>query len=102
MVAIPIEEGEAPRAVTVSTQSFQPEILTEITPELFRCNAPPLRAAGDRASQHNADVQMRVMVVPDSWVPPNPGLFQKDVMNSLGDLGEQMGADPVNWRTEPP
>ena len=52
--------------------------------------------------KHNADVQVRVMAVPDSWVPPSPGVFQKDVMNSLADLGEQMGADTVNWRTEPP
>jgi hypothetical protein len=52
--------------------------------------------------KHNADVQVRVMAVPDSWVPPSPGVFQKDVMNSLADLGEQMGADPANWRTEPP
>ena len=45
---------------------------------------------------------MRVMAVPDSWVPPSPGVFQKDVMNVLADLGEQMGADPNSWRTEPP
>ena len=40
--------------------------------------------------------------VPEEWVPPSPGSFQADVMNQLADLGEQMGADPTRWRTEPP
>lgn len=52
--------------------------------------------------KHNADVEVRVMAVPDTWVAPSPGTFQKDVMNALADLGEKMGADPANWRTDPP
>jgi predicted acylesterase/phospholipase RssA len=52
--------------------------------------------------KYGADVQVRVMAVPDSWIPPSPGVFKNDVMNSLADLGEQMGADPKNWRTTPP
>jgi len=52
--------------------------------------------------KQNADVQVRVIAVPDSWVPPSPGVFQKNVMNALADLGEQMGADPTSWRHEPP
>jgi predicted acylesterase/phospholipase RssA len=52
--------------------------------------------------KHNADVEVRVMAVPDAWVPPKPGTFQKEVMNALADLGERMGADPASWRTEPP
>ena len=45
---------------------------------------------------------MRVIAVPDAWVPPSPGQFQKDVMNALADMGEQMGVDPASWRTEGP
>ena len=52
--------------------------------------------------KHKADIEVRVMAVPDEWIPPSPGNFQKDVMNSLADLGEKMGADPGSWRTDPP
>jgi predicted acylesterase/phospholipase RssA len=52
--------------------------------------------------KHQAEVEVRVMAVPDTWVPPVPGTFQKEVMNALADLGERMGADPASWRTQPP
>jgi predicted acylesterase/phospholipase RssA len=52
--------------------------------------------------KYGADVQVRVMSVPDDWVPPSPGVFKNDVMNNLADLGEKMGADPGSWRTTPP
>ena len=52
--------------------------------------------------KYQADTQVRVIAVPDTWVPPSPGQFQKDVMNALADMGEQMGADPASWRTEAP
>lgn len=52
--------------------------------------------------KYNVDIEVRVMAVPDDWVPPKPGSFVKEVMNELTDLGEKMGADPANWRTAPP
>jgi predicted acylesterase/phospholipase RssA len=52
--------------------------------------------------KYGADVQVRVMAVPDSWAPPKPGTFVAEVMNELADLGEKMGADPAAWRTEAP
>jgi hypothetical protein len=52
--------------------------------------------------KHGADVQVRVIAVPDDWVPPKPGTFVTEVMNNLADLGEKMGADPASWRAEPP
>jgi predicted acylesterase/phospholipase RssA len=52
--------------------------------------------------KHNVDVEVRVMAVPDEWVPPKPGTFVPEVMNNLADLGEKMGANPASWRTEPP
>src|SRR5262245_1091346 len=52
--------------------------------------------------KYGADVEVRVMAVPDAWIPPSPGTFKADVMNELADLGEQMGADPSRWRTESP
>jgi hypothetical protein len=52
--------------------------------------------------KHGADVQVRLMAVPDSFIPPRPGSFQAEVMNELADMGERMGADPASWRTEAP
>jgi hypothetical protein len=52
--------------------------------------------------KYNADARGASWPFPEWWVPPSPRQVQKDVMNSLADLGEQMGADPANWRTEPP
>jgi predicted acylesterase/phospholipase RssA len=52
--------------------------------------------------KYKAEVEVRVMAVPDSFVPPVPGNFQKEVMNVLADLGEKMGADPSSWRDTPP
>jgi hypothetical protein len=52
--------------------------------------------------KRGADVQVRVMAVPDGWKPPEEGTFKPKVMNALADMGEQMGADPNNWITEAP
>jgi hypothetical protein len=29
------------------------------------------------------------------------GIFIKETMNNLADLGEKMGADPASWSSEP-
>ena len=52
--------------------------------------------------RRNVDLEVRVMAVPDEWVPPKPGTFVAEVMNNLADVGEKMGADPASWRTEAP
>ena len=52
--------------------------------------------------RHNVDLEVRVMAVPEEWVPSKPGTFVKEVMNELADMGEKMGADPANWRNTPP
>jgi hypothetical protein len=52
--------------------------------------------------KRNVEIEVRVMAVPDEWVPPKPGTFVVEVMNELADLGEKMGADPASWRTDPP
>jgi hypothetical protein len=52
--------------------------------------------------KYGADVQVRVMAVPESWVPPKPGSFVAEVMNELADLGEKMGADSSSWLTQAP
>ena len=52
--------------------------------------------------KYGADVQVRVLAVPDSFVPSHPESFNAEVMNALADIGEQLGADPKSWRTEAP
>jgi hypothetical protein len=52
--------------------------------------------------KHGADIEVRVVAVPDGWVAPTPGAFTKKTMNALADMGERMGADPESWRSRPP
>ena len=52
--------------------------------------------------KRSADVEVRIVAVPDDWQPREPGTFVKETMNALADLGEKMGADPGSWMTEPP
>jgi hypothetical protein len=51
--------------------------------------------------KRNADVEVRVVSIPPDWSPPVPGVFKKETMNSLADLGEKMGADPASWSDKP-
>jgi predicted acylesterase/phospholipase RssA len=60
-----------------------------------------LMAEVARLKRH-ADIEVRIVAVPDDWMPPKPGTFVKETMNNLADLGERMGADPTSWRTSPP
>ena len=51
--------------------------------------------------KRKADVEVRIVSIPGTWSPPVPGVFIKETMNNLADLGEKMGADPASWSTEP-
>jgi predicted patatin/cPLA2 family phospholipase len=50
--------------------------------------------------KRNADVEIRIVPIPGDWSPPVPGVFVKETMNNLADLGERMGADPASWRDQ--
>jgi hypothetical protein len=52
--------------------------------------------------KRNLDVEVRYIAVPDDWLPPSPDIFDKEVMNTLADMGERMGADPSSWLRQPP
>jgi hypothetical protein len=52
--------------------------------------------------KRQADVEVRIVSIPGEWVPPVPGVFIKETMNNLADLGTKMGADPASWSTAPP
>src|SRR5262249_52441130 len=45
-------------------------------------------------------VEVRVVAVPNDFVPPKPGTFIKETMNALADLGEKMGGDSSSWMTQ--
>jgi hypothetical protein len=47
--------------------------------------------------KRNADVDIRIVSIPGDWSPPAPGVFVRETMNNLADLGERMGADPASW-----
>lgn len=58
-----------------------------------------LAAQADYANAaFNADVEMRVVSIPDDWTPPVVGSFKKETMQSLSDIGRRMGADPASWQ----
>src|SRR5262245_18228656 len=57
--------------------------------------------AGNSRLKRKAEVEVRVVSIPDDWSPPVPGVFKKESMNSLADLGEKMGADPTSWSDKP-
>jgi len=52
--------------------------------------------------KRKADVQVRIVSIPGEWTPPVPGVFIKETMNNLADLGTKMGADPASWSNAPP
>jgi hypothetical protein len=47
---------------------------------------------------YDADVEVRVVAIPNDWRPPVPGQFKKETMESLSDLGRSLGADPSSWK----
>lgn len=50
--------------------------------------------------KRKADVEVRVVSIPPDWAPPVPGVFVKETMNNLADLGEKMGTNPASWSDE--
>jgi hypothetical protein len=44
-----------------------------------------------------ADIEVRVVAIPDDWRAPVKGDFKKETMESLSDLGRKLGADPKSW-----
>ena len=52
--------------------------------------------------KRKAEVEVRIVSIPGDWFPPVPGIFIKESMNNLTDLGEKMGADPASWSNDPP
>jgi hypothetical protein len=52
--------------------------------------------------KRKAEVEVWLVAVPNNWVPPKPGVFVKETMNDLADIGARMGADTSSWSSEVP
>lgn len=52
--------------------------------------------------KRRAEVEVRIVSIPGDWTPPVAGVFVKQTMNDLADLGEKLGRDPASWAAEPP
>lgn len=48
--------------------------------------------------KYGAEIEVRVLAIPDEWSPPVEGDFEKATMNSLADLGRRLGADHTSWQ----
>lgn len=44
------------------------------------------------------EIEVRVVAIPDDWRAPVAGDFKKENMESLSDLGRELGADPTSWQ----
>ncbi len=49
-----------------------------------------------------ADIEVRVVAIPDLWRPPVEGIFEEVTMRDLAKVGEEMGKDPNVWMREVP
>ena len=94
---------------------FPPEIIRNRWPDLInRATIMSIQTSTVNSLRHlyslaeveklrnGVSVEVRLISVPEDWLPPKSGPFVKEVMNALADLGERMGADPASWRTEAP
>ena len=52
--------------------------------------------------KRKADMEVRVVSIPEDWMPAAPGAFVKETMNVLADLGEKLGAESESWSDKPP
>src|SRR5262249_50839290 len=51
-----------------------------------------------RLKRHD-DIEVRIVAVPDDWIPPQPGPFVKETRKNRAALGERLVDDPTSWRT---
>ena len=50
----------------------------------------------------DGEVEVRWIGIPNEWRAPVEGIFEKETMNNLADLGYTMGKDPSVWNSEAP
>jgi hypothetical protein len=93
----PVPEVVAPNWVAVIQRSLETSTRAATSTALRHLFA----MAEISRLKRKADIEVRIVSIPGDWVPPVPGVFIKESMNNLADLGEKMGADPASWSNEP-
>jgi hypothetical protein len=78
--------------VTASVAGSAVRAATATALELLASEVAYLNATGA------ATAELFVVAIPDYWRPPTSGVFQKETMDSLADLGEKLGRQPASWR----
>src|SRR5262249_18230123 len=94
----PVPQGVAPNWVAVIQRSLETSTRAATATAIRHLFA----TAEISRLKRKADVEVRIVSIPGDWFPPVPGVFIKESMNNLADLGEKMGADPASWSNEPP
>lgn len=87
-----------PKTVQVKWPSVITPSLETAIRSATRAEVRWLAAQADYVNaKYNADIEVRVVTIPDDWRAPVPGAFIKESMVALSDLGRQMGADSKSW-----
>ena len=94
----PVPEVTAPRWPAVITRSLETSTRAATATAVRHLYA----MAEISRLKRKAEVEVRIVSIPGDWFPPVPGIFIKESMNNLTDLGEKMGADPASWSNDPP
>ncbi len=50
----------------------------------------------------DGSIEVRWIAIPDDWRPKVEGVFKRETMSELADIGARLGADPANWKTTAP
>ncbi|MFM7260491.1 MAG: patatin-like phospholipase family protein [bacterium] len=50
----------------------------------------------------DGSIEVRWIAIPDEWRPKVEGVFKRETMSDLADIGARLGADPANWKTTAP
>ncbi len=50
----------------------------------------------------DADIEVNWIAIPNDWRPPVEGVFKKETMNNLADLGRKLGAERSSWSQKAP
>ena len=91
-------ETTQPNWPAVSARSLAASVRANVVASLKRLALEALIA---REVDH-LDFEFRFVAIPNSWVQVKQGIFEKETMESLAQLGRKMGADPSSWNVEEP
>lgn len=92
--------GAAPRVVQPTWISITEQSLSTAIRAATKNSLRVLALQCELLNKEGVEVEFRFVSIPDSWTPPAEGVFNKQTMTSLAELGKKLGADPGTWKTE--